>query len=142
MAEQLNVFVENKTGRLTKLTRALADASINIRAIVIADRETFGVVKLLVDDPQKALQALLSQGYACALKRVLAVIMEDVSGGLCSLTETLLNNNVDILDAYGFVVHSKKEAVFCVEVKEYDTARAVVESNGFQVLSGRELYDL
>jgi hypothetical protein len=142
MAEQLNVFVENKSGRLKKVTRILADASINIRAIVIANRENFGIIKLLVDDPQKALQVLSAQGYACALKRVLAVVMQDVSGGLYSLTETLHENNIDILDAYGFVVYSKKEAVLCVEVKEYDTARAVVETNGFQVLSGRELYDL
>lgn len=142
MAEQLNIFVENKSGRLKKVTRILADASINIRAIVIANRENFGIIKLLVDDPQKALQVLSAQGYACALKRVLAVVMQDVSGGLCLLTETLYENNVDILDAYGFVVYSKKEAVLCVEVKEYDTARAVVETNGFQVLSGRELYDL
>jgi hypothetical protein len=142
MAEQLNVFVENKPGKLTKITKALTDAVINMRAIVIADRENFGIVKLLVDNPQKAFKELSAQGYACALKKVLAVIIKDIPGGLGSLTEVLNDNKIDILDAYGFVIYSRKEAAFCVEVKEYDLAKKIVEENGFQVLSDSELYDL
>lgn len=142
MAEQINIFVENKPGRLTKLTRILTDAQINLRAIVIADRETFGVIKILVDNPQKALDALKGNGYACAVKNILAVIIDDRAGGLLSLTEALNSNSVDIIDAYGFVIQSKKQAAFCVEVKDYDTAKKIVEESGFQVLSSSEVYDL
>lgn len=142
MAEQLNIFVENKPGRLSKITKVLADASINMRAIVIADRETFGIVKILVDNPLKACQALTSAGYACALKKVLAIVIEDQPGGLHNLTTMLSDSDINVLDAYGFVVESRKAAVLCVEVKEYEAAKKIVEGKGLRILNDSELYDL
>lgn len=142
MAEQINIFVENKPGRLNMITQVLSEQKINMRAIVIADRENFGVVKVLVDNPHKAHLALTDKGLACALKKVLAIVIDDQPGGLFRLTQMLSDKGINIIDAYGFVIESKKEAVLCVEVKEYDSARSVVEKNGFRLLEDRELYDL
>jgi len=142
MAEQINIFVENKPGRLKTITRVLAGQNINIRAIEIADRERFGIVKLLVDDPHKGQRVLAENNFACALKKVLAIAIDDRPGGLSRLTETLSDNEININDAYGFVIASKKEAVLCVEVVDYDRATQIIEKNGFRILTDSELYDL
>ncbi len=142
MAEQINIFVENKPGRLQKITRVLSESGINMRAIVIADRESYGIIKVLVDNPRKAQLALSEQGLACALKKVLAVSIADRPGGLFELTENLSSQNINILDAYGFVIESRKEAVLCIEVKDYDFAKTVVEQKGYRVLSDSELYEI
>lgn len=142
MAEQINIFVENKPGRLQKITRILSENGINMRGIVIADRESYGIVKILVDDPRKAHLALSEQGLACAIKKVLAVSIEDRPGGLYQLTEKLSDQGINIIDAYGFVIESRREAVLCMEVKDYDFVKATVESSGYRVLTDSELYEL
>ncbi|MDG5814637.1 ACT domain-containing protein [Chitinispirillales bacterium ANBcel5] len=142
MAEQINVFVENKPGRLNRITRILGENNINMRAIVIADRENYGIVKILVSDPRKAHLLLSEEGFACALKKVLAVSFGDTPGSLYQLTETLSGVNVNIIDAYGFVIESSKEAVLCIEVKDYQFAKTIVEKNGYRILSDDELYEL
>ncbi|MFW5785084.1 MAG: ACT domain-containing protein [Chitinispirillaceae bacterium] len=142
MAEQINIFVENKPGRLQKITRILSENEINMRGIVIADRESYGIVKILVDNPRKAHLALSEQGLACAIKKVLAVSLEDRPGGLYQLTEKLSEKGVNIIDAYGFVIESRSEAVLCMEVKDYEFVKTTVESSGYRVLSDCELYEL
>jgi hypothetical protein len=142
MAEQINVFIENKPGRLTSITKLLSDKDINLRAVVIQDRGDCGIMKMLVDDPQTALLTLNGAGFACAAKNVLAIVIEDKPGGLGRLTQILSENSVNVLDAYGFVVESRKEAVWVVEVGEPDKVKGIVEKNGFRVLTDAELYDL
>lgn len=142
MAEQINIFVENKKGRLNTITEILFKNHVNMRAIVIADQEKFGVVKILVNKPSKAYKALTDAGFACALKKVLAIVIDDNPGGLNNLTNTLSGCGIDIIDAYGFVIKSKMEAVLCFEVKEYDSTKVIVEKNGFKVLADCELYEL
>ncbi|SRR5690554_513428 len=142
MAEQINIFAENKQGRLNTITGILFENDINIRAIVIADREKFGVIKILVDKPLFAYKALTDAGLACALKKVLAIIIDDKAGGLHDLTKTFSGRGIDIIDAYGFVIKSNMKAVLCVEVKDYDSAKAVVEDNGFRILADSDLYKL
>jgi len=142
MAEQINIFVENKPGKLTSITQILTDHEINIRAIVIADREKFGIIKLLVDNPHKAQHALTEQGYASALKKVIAVAVQDKPGGLHNLLLILSNKGVNILDAYGFVIHSQKESVLCIEADKLEEAELIIENSGFKVLSDSELYEI
>lgn len=142
MAEQLNVFIENRQGRLGALTRILADHNINIRAIEIQDRGEFGLVKLIVHDPASAQKALAEARLACALKPVLAVAIEDTPGGLFRLTQALGEKGINILDAHGFVVKSRHEAICCIEVEDAARATAALEGSGFRVMTDRELYDL
>jgi hypothetical protein len=142
MAQQVNVFVENKPGRIRTVTQLLADNAINIRAIVIQDRADFGVMKILVNDPHRALRVLAGQGLAAALKTVLAIQIDDKPGGLNKLLQVLFDNQINIIDAYGFVVESGSQAMWCVEVDNYDHARAVVEKQGFRIPDEAELYEL
>jgi len=142
MADQLNVFVENKPGRMSAVTRALSDHNVNIRAVVIQDRGDFGLVKMLVDDPSRGQAALKEAGLVCARKTVLAVVVEDEPGGVYRLLEVLRQAGLNLLDAYGFVVESRKTAVFCVEVPDPAKAQAAAEAAGYRLLSDTELYEL
>lgn len=142
MAKQLTVFVENRPGRVEKVTEELCKAGVNIRALSIQDRGEFGLMKLLVDNPQKAYLTLADKGLACALKDVLAVLIEDRPGGLYKLTQVFSSHKINMLDATAFVIESKKQAVFCVEVSDYTADKNVVESEGFTVLEEDRLYDL
>jgi len=142
MTKQVNVFAENKPGRLKKVTEILFHAGINIRAMEIQDRGEFGVMKLLVDDPEKANLALSDEGLATALKDVLAVVIEDKPGGLYKLAEVFEREQINMVDAYGFVVESASEAIWCVDVDDVDRTRRILETNGFRCLSETELYEL
>lgn len=142
MIEQINIFVDNKPGRLSSILQVLSENDVNIRAIVVNDREQFGIIKILANDPQKAYHVLTASGHACALKKILAVVVEDKPGGLFSLTKQLSEGGIDIIDSYGFVIEPRKQAVLCIELKDYDNTRQNLESRGFRILKGSELYEI
>jgi len=142
MAKQLNIFVENKPGRLMTITETLFKNSINMRAMTVQDRGDFGMMKLLVDKPDLANTALSALGFAVALKDALAIVIDDTPGGLFKLLQIFNDKKINIQDAYGFVIESKKKAVLCVEVKDPAAIKSTVERSGFVVLSDAQLYDL
>lgn len=140
MAEQLSVFIDNRPGRLNAITGILRDQQINIRAMTIADHREYGVAKLLVSDPQQAQQALVAHGFACALQPVLAVAIEDQPGGLHALLEILAVHQINVLDAYGFVVTPGRQAVWCMAVADPVAATRLVMEQGWSVLADHDLY--
>ena len=142
MAEQLSVFVDNRPGRLNAITGILRDRGINIRAMTIADHRDYGVAKLLVSDPHLAHRALAEQGFAAALKPVLAIAIADRPGGLHELLEILAEHAINVLDAYGFVVTPGQRAVWCMEVDEPAEAARLLATHGLHVLTDSELYQL
>ena len=142
MAEQLSVFVDNRPGRLNAITGVLRDHQINIRAMTIADHRDYGVAKLLVSDPHLAHRALVEQGFAAALKPVLAIVIADQPGGLHELLEILAARQINVLDAYGFVVAPGQRAVWCMEVDDLSEATRLLAAHGLQVLADGDLYQL
>jgi hypothetical protein len=87
MVKQISLFLENKKGRLAKVCRTLGDAEINIRALSIADTADFGVLRLIVNDPQKAYAILKEKGFAVDITDVLAVEVPDEPGGMAGVLE-------------------------------------------------------
>ncbi|MDD5131937.1 MAG: ACT domain-containing protein [bacterium] len=140
MAKEVNIFIENRPGRLRSVAAILAENDINVRTMTLQDRGEFGLMKLIVDKPEKADLALKDKGFASALKDILAIILEDKPGSFNRLMTTFENSKVNILDAYGFVIESSKKAVFCVEVKEPDNIKHILQKEGFDVLE-EELYE-
>ncbi len=141
MAKEVNVFLENRPGRLKSVAEVLASKNINVRTMTLQDRGEFGLMKLIVSNPDEAYLALSDQGFACALKEILAILIDDRPGSFLKLADILMKNNINILDAYGFVIESKKQAVFCVEVKEPMVIKEVLAKEGFNVLEGDDLYE-
>jgi len=134
IVHQISVFAENKPGQLARLTRILGEEKVNIRATTIATTATFGVINLIVDDPQKAIQAIKKDGMMVTTKEVIAVIIEDKPGGLDRLMQLLLKENINVNNAYGFVLDSGKTAVFVVEVDPMDKAQKLIDKAGFKTL--------
>jgi len=142
MAEQVSVFVENKPGRLNAITGVLRDHHINIRAMAIADHRDYGVVKLLVNDPRMAHLVLAEHGFATALKPILAFSIEDRPGGLHELLEILSQHQINVLDAYGFVVAAQQRAIWCMEFADPTAAVQLATTHGLHLMEDSELYQL
>ena len=136
MAKQINVFIENKPGRLKAVTEVLSDAKININAFTIQDRGDFGLIKLIVNDPEKAYLALADKGYACAVKDVMVISPKDKIGNLARLSDILLKNKINIIDSYGFVIESEKKGVCYLElnIDDLKKAKRILDKEGFKVL--------
>ena len=144
MAKQLNIFMENRPGRLKAITEKLAKCDVNIRAFAIQDRGDYGLVKLILDKPEEAHLALSEMGVACAVKEILAISIPDKPGNMHRLTVALADNNINVMDAYAFVIEPSKTGVCCLEIENLRTtnAKRIVEAAGFKVLEDKELYDL
>jgi len=138
IASQISIFAENKPGKLAAVTHILAREGINIRATTIATSDTFGVVNLIVDHPEKAQEVLTRAGMLVKLRRVLAVLLEDQPGGLDRLAQLLFNEGINVNNAYGFVLESQVKAVFVVDVDQLERAEKIIEANGFKTI-GPEL---
>lgn len=134
MAKELSVFVDNRPGRLRSVAQVLADNKINVRTMTLQDRGQYGLMKLIVDKPEKASLALKDNGFACAVKDILAIELKDKSGSFLKLADTLTRNKINVEDAYGFVIESNKRAVFCVEVKDLKKLKGLLKKAGFSVV--------
>ncbi|MGQ9630813.1 MAG: ACT domain-containing protein [bacterium] len=142
MAHQIAVFAENKPGRIGRITGVLAEAGVNIRAITIASSGEYGVIKFLVDKPDAAQKALSEAGITARPKEIIAVLMEDRPGGLHKIAQVLERKNINIEDAYGFVIEDKKMAVLVIEVESILEAERIFQEAGLRTLRDEEIYAL
>ena len=138
-AYQLSIFAENKPGRLAKVTRILGKENINIRAISISSSDAFGVINMLVDNPEQAQKALSKEGLTVNLKEVIAVVIEDKPGGLDKLIQLLYDENINVENAYGFVLESWKKAVFVVDVDQREKTEEILKKHGLETLDAEAL---
>jgi len=142
MAHQISVFVENKPGRLERVTETLAKAKVNIRAFTVSGTYEYGVMKFLVDKPDKGLEALISQGIPANKREILAVLMDDRPGGLYRIAKVFGQRKMNLEDAYGFVIEDKKQAVLVVDVEKISEAKRALKEEGLTTLSDQEIYSL
>ncbi len=101
--EQLSIFLENKAGRMAEVTKALAEADINIRALSLADTSDFGILRLIVNDHEKAKAALKAAGFTVGLTSVVAVEVPHKPGGLNYILQLLGAKGVNVEYMYAFV---------------------------------------
>jgi hypothetical protein len=133
VAKQVVVFLENKPGHLAHVTEVIAQEKISIRSVTIASAGNFGLVKLIVDRPDQAYEALKERGLSATLQEVLALVMEDRTGGLHSVLEAFAGKGLNVKDACGFVVKPGEEAILIVEVENLEAARGIAMDAGFQI---------
>ncbi|HIS40785.1 MAG TPA: amino acid-binding protein [Candidatus Aphodovivens avistercoris] len=141
MISQLTVFLENEKGRLAAACRAVSDAGINMHSLFLADTQDFGVVRLLVDTPKAAAEALRNAGYRATITPVTAVRIPNEPGGLAKLLEFLDEASVNVEYAYCFSVSS--EAAFDVLKTDEDAQlEGKLMEAGFQPVSPEEIYQV
>jgi len=138
--EQISVFLENKAGRLEEVTRILAEANINIRALSLADTSDFGILRLIVNDNNKAKEELKKAGFAVAKTEVVAVEVSDQPGGLHHILRILKKANVNVEYMYAFVQLSGGNAVLIFRFDNLDEALRILKDNNVRVIKGEKLY--
>lgn len=133
---QLSVFAENQNGSLFEITKILAANDINIRAFCVADTKDFGVLRLIVNDPRKAAQALSEDGRVVKVTDVVGVQIPDYKGGLSELLRVLSENSVDIDYLYAFVSTTDKgKAHVVLRVEDNEATETLLTEKGFTLLS-------
>jgi hypothetical protein len=138
--KQISVFLENKSGRLLDVTRSLGEAGVNIRALCVADTSEFGVVRLIVDDPEKAHDSLKGKGFTVKETSVLAVEVDDSPGGLAAVMKPLVEQEMNIEYLYCFLEKAADKAIVIIRVEEAEQGVGALKSAGFRVIPAEELY--
>ena len=142
MAHQISVFVENKPGRIERVTEIMAKAKVNIRAFTVMGTYEYGVMKFLVDKPATALEALKAQGISAHQREIIAILMDDRPGGLHRVAKIFGQRKINVEDAYGFVIEDKKRAVMVVDVGKIAEAEKILKEEGIPTLTDEEIYSL
>lgn len=140
--QQISVFLENKYGRLAAVTKFLAQAGVNIRALSMADTSDFGILRLIVDKPVIAYQILKEQGFTVSSTEVIAVAMPDSPGGLAGILQVMDQEKINVEYLYAFLGQSGHEAINVFRVEKVDEAVLALQKNNIKVLSGEEVYSL
>ncbi|SNB45619.1 ACT domain-containing protein [Geobacter sp. DSM 9736] len=140
--EQISIFIENKSGRLAEITRILGNADINIRALSLADTSDFGILRMIVNDVEKAKAVLKEKGFTVSKTEVVAVEVSDRPGGLSEILQALDQKEINVEYMYAFVERCGGNAVMIFRFDETDKAIAVLREQNFNVLEGERLYSL
>ena len=133
--KQLSIFMENRAGRLAEIARLLGDAGVNIRALSLADTSDFGILRLIVNDVERAMKILRDSGHTVSLTDVVAVEVPDHPGGLAGVLGRLRDANVNVEYMYAFVEKATDKAVVIFRFEDLESALKVLQRAGISVLS-------
>lgn len=139
--EQISIFLENKPGSLEHATRVLAQADINIRTLTVAETADFGVLRLIVNDVEKANKVLKDNGFRVNKTAVVAVEVPDKPGGLHSIMKVLGSEGINVEYLYAFVNKSGENAVIIFRFDNPEKAIEVLLAHKFTVVPGEKLYE-
>ena len=137
--QQISVFLENRAGQLAEITKVLADAGVDLRAISIAETADYGVLRMIVDQAQKAKTILLESGYIMSVTPVLAVAVPDAPGGVASVLALLAEGQIDIEYMYSLFTHMEGKAYMVFRVSDEATFKALLDGHGIQTCGAEEL---
>ncbi|HPT39872.1 MAG TPA: ACT domain-containing protein [Candidatus Omnitrophota bacterium] len=136
---QLSIFLENKKGRLYEAVQALGEASINIKALTIAESEEFGVLRIVVDKPEAALQILKEKGFVASITDIVAVEVNDRPGGLAGVLKIFNDQDINVEYMYAFDEKNADNAIVVFRFDDSDKAIAVLAKNKIRVLGKKEI---
>ena len=137
--KQLSIFLENKSGRLAHITRILGDAGINLLALSLADSADFGILRLIVDDVEKAQKTLKKNHVISTINEVLAVEVENKPGGLADILDALVKKGVNVEYMYAFAEKLTGRAALILRFDDTDKALVCLQKAGMNVFSQVDL---
>lgn len=140
--DQISVFLENKPGALTEVTRILGEAGVNIRALSLADTKDFGILRLIVNDNEKARVVLGAKGFTVRKTEVVAVEVPDRPGGLADILKVLSGAGINVEYLYAFVQQTGENAIIIFRFDETDRAIEVLSKSRVKILEGKKVYAL
>jgi hypothetical protein len=137
--QQLSVFLENKPGRLANVAQVLRDNSINIRALTIADTSDFGILRMIVNHPQKAFEVLKTSGFTVKANSVVAVEIDDREGIFYDIMNLCDKNSLNVEYTYSFVEQHSNKAILFLRFDDCDKAIRTLSENGYKLLTDAEV---
>jgi hypothetical protein len=140
--EQLSIFLENKSGRLAEVTRLLGEGKINIRALTLADTTDFGILRLIVNDNDRAVEILKENGFTVGKTEVVAVEVPDRPAGLGEILEGLGRQGINVEYMYAFVEKSGDDAVVIFRFDEPEKAVELLSKSGVVIIPAERLYSM
>lgn len=136
---QISVFLENRAGQLADITGILSDNHVDLRAINIAETADYGVLRLIVDDAQRASSILLGQGFILTMTPVVAVAVPDRPGGLNEVLQVVSREGIDVEYMYSVFGQKNGLAYMIFRVADAELLNAVLTANGLDAVAGEEL---
>ncbi|MBE0491088.1 MAG: ACT domain-containing protein [Sulfurospirillum sp.] len=138
--QQLSVFIENKSGELSDFTKVLSKNGISIKSILLADSTDFGLVRTIVDNPQRAKALLEEEGFSVRFTNVFGVKIEDIVGSFDKVVSTLANQNINIQYTYSFYESNTGIFIFSVDKNYFEAAINSLVAADIQILSASHFY--
>ena len=140
--KQLSIFLQNKMGSLAKPLEVLTVADVNIRAMCMADTSEFGILRLVVDNPEKGKEALEQNNFLVKMTEIIDVEMNDAPGGLTSVLKIIRDNNIDLEYLYAFTHDKADKAILLLHSSDIDKLIEVLENNNITIVKSEEVYNL
>ena len=141
--QQLSIFVENKSGRLAEITEILGQAGVDIRAISVADTSDFGILRLIVDKPKEAVEALRAANLTVSLTSVIAVGIDDKPGEFAKAMRVLADGEIGVEYMYAFVGNRQDgHAVVVMRTDNEEIAQQALDIHHISTLSPQDIYRL
>ena len=140
--QQLSIFLQNRMGSLSKPLEVLTVADVNIRAMCMADTSEFGILRLVVDDPEKGKEALEQNNFLVKITEIIGVEMHDAPGGLTSVLNIIRDNNIDLEYLYAFTHEKEGKAILLLHADDIDALIDVLNKNNIPIVPSNEVYSL
>jgi len=141
MAYQVSVFLENKIGHLERVTAVLKEAKINIRTMNLNHTANgWGILNLVVSDPELAHSLLIEKGLSAALREIVAIEMVDKPGGLDDLLREIVKAGVNFINAYGRSGHASQKAYFVIDPENVADAKQKLQNAGLSIIADEKVY--
>ncbi len=140
LIKQLSVFIENREGRLEKVTETIKDNNINIVSASLADTSEYGMFRMVVSDPEKARLVLKEAGFSAKLTDVIAVRLPQQIGKLHELFNVLVEAGISV--EYMYALSTDKNGAMIIKVSDSDKALVALQDNKFEILNTKEAYSI
>jgi hypothetical protein len=140
--KQLSIFLTNQKGRLYKVLDILGKNGINIRALSLADTSEFGILRLIVDDPDKGQKVLEDNNYTIKISTAIGVELNDVPGGLSSILKILNDNDINLDYLYAFTHEKSDNAILLLCTHDLDLLIDVLHKENVRIVPSDEVYNL
>jgi hypothetical protein len=142
MIKQISVFVENKKGRLARITDVLGQGGIDLIALSIADTTNFGIMRCIVNDPDKALKLLRANDMTASTTDVIVAEVVDKPGGLSHVLSLLDKADISVEYLYSFVRKPNENALILFRVEDIDAAVKALRAGGVKLLNEQDIYGI
>ena len=137
--KQVSIFIENETGSLTRLTDVLAEAGVDLNAATIAETGEYGILRCIVQEPERAVEVLKKGGFMASIGETIAVAIDNKPGGLHYVLKLLSDEDIAVKYIYSTIQSIKGEAVIVMKVSDLQRAENILRDAGVKLCDTEEL---